>query len=111
MNWLRKFSAGLFSFLLSVAFQWFLMALSVRPLSSLARAAHLLVWIFCACGSNRQTDRAWGFCEPGVLVAVGVASSKLLNFKKYFASSHGRRDAFSRMLTALPDKECMQERH
>lgn len=43
MNWLRKFSAGLFSLRLRVAFQWFLMALSVRPFSSLASAAHLLV--------------------------------------------------------------------
>ena len=49
MNWLRKFSAGLLSLRLSVAFQWFLMALSVRPFSSLASAAHLFVWIFCAC--------------------------------------------------------------
>lgn len=46
MNPFLKFSAGLLSLRLRVAFQWFLMALSVRPLSSLASAAHLLVWIF-----------------------------------------------------------------
>jgi hypothetical protein len=46
MYWLRKFSAGLFSFLLRVAFQWFLMALSVRPFSSFASAAHLFVCTF-----------------------------------------------------------------
>jgi hypothetical protein len=64
MNELRKFSAGLASLRLSVAFQWFLIALSVRPLSSLASAAHLLLCDFWAC--------VHGACAQGVCVCVCV---------------------------------------
>lgn len=88
MYWFLKFSAGLFSFLLSVAFQWFLMALSVRPFSSFARAAHLLVWTFWACQHSagrvlkaRVTAgiRAWTreMVSAGLYWATGLYSTSI----------------------------------